>query len=737
MPTTADILPLLQHHWGYESFRPLQAEAMQAVLDGRDSVVVLPTGGGKSLCYQAPALAMPGTAIILSPLISLMKDQVDALLANGIAAAAANSTHSAAARLEVADGMRSGRLKLLYLSPERLCAERTLSFLEDCQVSFFAIDEAHCISQWGHDFRPEYRMLSLLKQRFPQAAIHAYTATATEDVRRDIAAQLELTNPLFHVGSFDRPNLLYRVQRREDVLAQVNDVLQRHSKQSGIIYCISRKETEELAAMLCQQGHRAVCYHAGLSEAIRSKAQDQFQSEEVDIVVATVAFGMGIDKSNVRFVIHAGAPKSLEHYQQESGRAGRDGLDAECCLFYGTKDFVFWRKTQEELPEEARGPARRTLQGIENYCQGTVCRHRALVEYFGQTLESEDCGACDVCLSDLDLTPDAKIVAQKILSCVVRVNESFGGQYVAQVLCGSKEQRILDNRHDQLSTYRLLADHGTSAVRSWIEQLVGQGYLERYGEYQQIRVTQSGWTILKGDTVPKLLQPPAKKSKPAKTSRSGEVSWEGVDSGLFEALRQLRRELAVARNVSAYIVFGDESLRDMARRRPTNMETFREIYGVGDRKANDYGERFLAAIRDYSQANSLSTNLTGQPRSTAPVPALAENTSLARRRSFELFAQDRPVEEVAGLIDRAVSTTMQYLVEYIDHSGRIEPQPWVDAETAGRIEEVLRSQPEPRFKPVFEALGGSISYDAIRIVATCMRNRPPGAPAPSVVSQER
>jgi ATP-dependent DNA helicase RecQ len=394
---------------------------------------------------------------------------------------------------------------------------------------------------------------------------------------------------------------------------------------------------------------------------------------------------------------------------------------------YGAKDFVFWRKTQEELPDEAKGPARRTLQGIENYCQGTVCRHRALVEYFGQQLESDDCGACDVCLSDLDLTPDAKIVAQKILSCVVRVNESFGAQYVAQVLCGSKEQRLLDNRHDQLSTYRLLADHGTSAVRSWIEQLVGQGYLERYGDYQQIRVTPAGWTVLKGNAVPRLLQPPAKKARPAKTSRSGEVSWEGVDSGLFEVLRQLRRELAAARNVSAYIVFGDESLRDMARRRPTSLELFRQIYGVGDRKADDYGERFLAAIRDYCRTNALSMNLAAQPRPATPVAQPSENTSLARRRSFDLFAENRSIEEAGQLNDRALSTTTQYLVEYINQSGRLEPQPWVDPETAVRIEESLRSQPDGRLKPVFDALEGSVSYDAIRIVAACLRNRPPSS----------
>lgn len=606
MTASADPLELLtdvlRQCWGYDSFRPLQAEAMRAVLEHRDSVVVLPTGGGKSICFQAPAMAMPGLAVVVSPLISLMKDQVDALTECGIPAACVNSRMSHAERMFVADEVRAGRLKLLYIAPERLCTDKMLDFLQTTNVAFFAIDEAHCISAWGHDFRPEYRMLQQLRARFPGLGVHAYTATATEHVRRDIADQLGLSNPEWVIGSFDRPNLVYRVQRKNDISKQVKAVIDAHSDESGIIYCISRREVDELAETLSRSGYKARPYHAGMNDVDRIKHQNEFLNDEISIIVATVAFGMGIDKSNVRYVIHTGSPKSLEHYQQEAGRAGRDGLEAECCLFWTSANFITWRKMQEDLPDEAKHRALECLKGIERFCTGVTCRHKALVEHFDQAYETANCGACDVCLDQLDLVEHPLTIGQKILSCVVRLKESYGADYVAQVLVGSQEARILDNGHDQLSTYGLLKEERKQTVRDWIEQLAAQEFLERIGEYHTLAVTPDGWQLLKGQIVPRLLKPSTKKSS-QKAKKTDTGSWEGVDRDLFDVLRRLRRKVAEEHRVAPFIIFSDATLRDMARQRPTNVISFRMIHGVGEKKTADFGELFTTAILEYDSGH--------------------------------------------------------------------------------------------------------------------------------------
>jgi ATP-dependent DNA helicase RecQ len=599
----------LDRVWGFSDFRPLQREAMQAVLEGRDSVVVLPTGGGKSLCFQAPAVvdaqaaaaSRRGVALVVSPLISLMKDQVDGLRVDGVPAAYLNSTLTPAQRDEVVASLRADACRLLYVSPERLVGEggdRLRNMLRDCGVRFIAIDEAHCISQWGHDFRPEYRQLGRLRAEFAGVAMHAFTATATERVRRDIVSELRLREPLVLVGSFDRPNLTYRVLRRADLRRQILRVLSRHEDEAGIIYCLSRREVEETADWLSGEGHRAVPYHAGLPDEVRARNQERFLNDEVDIVVATVAFGMGIDRSNVRFVIHAGAPRSPEHYQQESGRAGRDGLPAECVLIYSNGDFLRWRQLLESSGELTE-TVRTLLRDMERYACGTRCRHRSLVEYFGQRFEPQSCGACDWCLKELDPVPDSTTVARKILSCVARLQRGWGIGHVADVLLGRASEKVSAQRHDQLSTFGLLERESPSAVRGFIEQLVAEGMLAREGDpYPVVRLTAAGVTLMKGSgdcTLYREIVP----AKPKGRGRSRLAQTAAADPELFDVLRAVRQRLARDRGVPPYVIFHDRTLQEMAERRPRTVDDLHEIYGVGARKAADFGDAFLDAIRTF------------------------------------------------------------------------------------------------------------------------------------------
>jgi ATP-dependent DNA helicase RecQ len=717
-----DLRQILRAYWGYGEFRPLQAEAMRAVVDGRDSVVILPTGGGKSLCFQAPALHLPGLAVVVSPLISLMKDQVDALADCGVPAACVNSTLTYEEKRDVAGAIRAGRLKLLYLSPERLMMERTLEFLKEIPLSFFAIDEAHCISEWGHDFRPEYRMLRLLKEKFPDIAIHAYTATATRRVREDIARELHLKNPEILVGSFDRPNLVYRVQRRAELFRQVREVIDRHRNDSGIIYCIRRLDVDALCAELQAAGYESLPYHAGLADESRRANQDAFINDRVKIIVATVAFGMGIDKSDVRYVIHAAAPKSLENYQQESGRAGRDGLEAECCLFHSPADFRTWRKLQEELPAQAFEAAMTVLTGIDHYCTGVTCRHRAITAYFGQQLETENCGACDVCLAELDLVEDALIVAQKILSCVFRLRESFGGDYTAQVLAGSREQRILDNGHEKLSTWGILQEHNRKSIRNWIEQLAGQGFLEKDGEYNVLKLTAAGRRVLRGELTPRLLKPA---TRPKKESRAAHDSWDGVDRELFDVLREWRRRQATDRQIAPFIVMGDATLRDLARVRPSTLPGLRAIHGIGEKKCADYGAELLAEIAGYCRRAGVKLDVnSGNGSKPAPAASPAKDglPGGTRRQAFELFARGKSLVDVRQVTGRASSTVIEYLVDYIGREGVRDPVPWIDSTLFGRIQSIAEKVESGRLKPIFEALDGTVDYDHIRIAMACLRN---------------
>jgi ATP-dependent DNA helicase RecQ len=606
------LLALLERYWGYSSFRPLQQDAMDAILAGRDSLVVLPTGGGKSLCFQAPALIREGLAIVVSPLIALMKDQVDTLVGNGVPAACYHSALDPDTRRAVSAGLREGRYRLLYVAPERLVGEGSESFAALVEqrgrqpISFVAIDEAHCISQWGHDFRPEYRQLALLRERWPSVSLHAFTATATARVRRDIVAQLGLRSPVELVGSFDRPNLLYRVLARSTLKKQIQDVLARHRGQAGIVYCQSRRDVDALAAWLAETGVRAVPYHAGLDDAVRHRNQDAFLNEEVDVVVATVAFGMGIDRSDVRFVIHAGAPQSLEHYQQESGRAGRDGLDAECVLIYSGADFLKWRKILEQNGELSEAK-RALMRDLERYAASVGCRHKRLIGYFGESYPKRDCGACDYCLGELEPVADAVTVARKILSAVARVGQRFGAAHVTNILRGSESEQVTARGHQTLSVFGLFREATVDEVRGYVDQLIAGGLLRQTDDgYPVLMLTADGAALMKDPGVQPdfalARQRKPEKGKAPKRSRVETATWEGVDRELFDALRALRLKTARDRGVPPYVIFHDTTLRELARIRPRTIEALGHVYGIGARKAHDLGDAILEVIGGHAPA---------------------------------------------------------------------------------------------------------------------------------------
>jgi ATP-dependent DNA helicase RecQ len=605
---TADLLTTVRRYWGYSELRPLQEQAIRAGLELRDSLVVMPTGGGKSLCYQVPPALARRIDIVVSPLISLMKDQVDGLRASGYPAAALYSGMAPEDLREAEDQIGSGRCRLVFVAPERLLTPRFLHWVERLDVKAFSIDEAHCISHWGHDFRPEYRRLAELKSRFPQASVHAYTATATERVRSDIARQLKLHNPKVLVGTFDRPNLVYRVVPRIDAPTQTLEVLRRHARQAAIVYCISRKDTESMAAFLRSHRLRAAFYHAGMEADERRRTQDAFAAQEIDVVTATVAFGMGIDRSDVRCVIHAAMPKSIEHYQQETGRAGRDGLEAECVLFYSAADVLRWESLIEksaagaEAAPEIVAASRELLDHMRRLCAGIHCRHRILSEYFGQTYARSNCEACDVCLNEVEGLADATVTAQKILSCVARTGERFGAEHVIDVLLGANTERVRRWRHEALSTYALMKGTDRKNLTNMLYQLLDDGLLERTSDERPVlRLNAASREVLRGQRIVRLLQP---KSKVKKT-RFDTKSWERVDSGLFETLRNLRRQLASERGVPAYLLFSDTTLRDMARVRPGSADALLNIRGVGERKLADLGQRFLQTISNYCRENRL------------------------------------------------------------------------------------------------------------------------------------
>ena len=717
--TAADSpLDALREYWGYDAFRPHQREAIDAHLEGRDTLVILPTGGGKSLCYQVPAVVREGVTVVVSPLISLMADQVQALRANGINAAAFNSTVSGREANGIRDEIAAGTLKLLYVAPERLTQSWMLDELSDVAIGGFAVDEAHCVSTWGHDFRPHYRELSVLRSRFPDKALLALTATATPRVRTDIVSGLQLRDPETLIGSFDRPNLTYRVLPRADRTGQIRRIIDRHENESGIVYCITRKEVEEISEALQSAGVNAAPYHAGLTDLARDRNQEAFIRDKIQVIVATIAFGMGIDKPDVRFVVHASLPKSIENYQQEAGRAGRDGEPSECTLLYSLADYKTWEfiLTREQSDQTQKQLA--AVSGVLDFCQSSRCRHRLLVEHFGQELP-DDCGdACDVCTTEREelSADDALQTAQKILSCVYRLDQRFGFAHTVDVLRGSRAKKIKEKGHHELSTFGLLKSESAATVKHWVLELVGSAHLKRVGEYNVLKLTPSARAVLRGEETPKLTRPPGEE-----TTTAGDTGLSSDHAeALFEELRELRTDLAAAKSVPPYVVFGDASLKDMVKKRPVTIDQFGRVKGVGANKLSEYGEAFVRRIAAFCERQGVAVST--QP--TAGSGGGGSSRGAALQAAFKLFENGASPEEVAQTMNRAESTVGGYLKDYIKQRSITDPSPWVSSRMQEIIEDAIAAAGGQSLKAIRAQLDDEdISYRDIGIVAGCFQNR--------------
>ncbi len=604
MPTLPQ---LLKSTFGYSTFRPLQREIIEANLVGEDVFALLPTGGGKSLCFQLPALARDGLTVVVSPLIALMKDQVDALQASGVAATFLNSTLSPEESRARLRGLHRGEYKLLYVAPERLMLDGWVENLKAWKVSAIAIDEAHCVSEWGHDFRPEYRQLAKLRTTLPDVPMMALTATATGRVREDIIAHLKLRDPQTFVASFNRPNLTYRVVPKDEPAKQIIDFVRKREHESGIIYCASRATAERVAESLAGRGFLARPYHAGLDAAERARNQEMFLRDDTRIICATIAFGMGINKPNVRYVIHYDLPKNIEGYYQETGRAGRDGLPGDCLLLFSAGDIAKQTHFLDEITnEQERSIARAQLRQIVHYAESPGCRRAELLQYFGETFPLDNCGACDNC-SEPRESFDGTVVAQKFLSCVYRIQQasrfSTGMNHVIEVLTGAKTEKITRWGHDRLTTYGIGNELSRSQWGSIGRELMRLGYVGlSSGEYATIELTESGMAILRARTSITLTKPiDTPKSRRVTTRREGDIACDEI---LFERLRTLRKKLADERKVPAYIVFGDNTLRALARAYPETLDALEGIPGIGEKKRDEFGEIFTTAIADYLRTNS-------------------------------------------------------------------------------------------------------------------------------------
>ncbi len=729
------MLDLLKKHFGYDRFRPLQAEIIAGVLERRDTLVLMPTGGGKSLCYQLPALRFDGLTLVVSPLVALMKDQVDTLKANGIAAEFINSSLTYPELNRVQRRVQRNAVKILYLAPERLAVAGFLDFLAGLTVSLVAVDEAHCISMWGHEFRPDYRNLLALRHALPGVPCIALTATATEQVRHDIAEQLELTQPQEFLASFNRANLTYSVHPKRHSVDALADLLNEYRGESCIVYCFSRKSTQDLATALGERGLSALPYHAGLETTVRSETQEKFIRDEVPIIVATIAFGMGIDKPDVRLVVHYDLPKSLEGYYQETGRAGRDGLPSECALFYSYGDKVkqdFFIDQIEDAAEQRN--ARDKLARVVAFCDLQTCRRKYLLAYFGEDWQQDNCEGCDICLTPREEF-DATVIAQKILSAVVRTGERFGIAHLSQVLRGAHTRRIRELRHDRLSVYGIVDDFSDSELKEMASLLHAEGLL-RKDSYASLSLTRAGRAFLKNREQLTLTR--AKRAEPAPRADSDPAQiWRrrdappladeqadiAVDADLFEQLRTLRRRLAEERNVPPYVIFGDVTLRQMAACFPQSHDSLARISGVGAAKLERWGEAFLELIRTYAGEQGLAERpVPGTRRSREPQESQASRKGSTYTATKQLLEQGRSIAEVAAERGLSPRTVVSHIEKLVADGEDIDLGPLLPAsDRLETIQHTLDRSGTTALAPVKAMLGKDYTYEEIRLARAFLR----------------